>query len=265
MTIDPVFVHDGERYHATDLAHGPWHEGALHGGAVAALLVHEIERHPAAPELRLARLTCEFVRPVPSDGLAVTVAVARPGRRVTLLEASLRVGADVEVCRARALLLAPSEIAPTIVPEPDSPPPGPERGRANDWRADGRRMFATDALEIRFVQGSFRAPGPSTAWFRLRGPLVGDAPASPLERVVAASDFGNGIASVLTWEEHLFINPELTVYIEREPVDEWIALQSRMRVATGSVPMSESVLWDRGGRIGIALQSLIVGRLQRTG
>ncbi|MHB1570384.1 MAG: thioesterase family protein [Solirubrobacteraceae bacterium] len=259
MTIDPVFVHDGGRYRATDLAHGPWYEGALHGGAVAALLVHEIERHPATPGLRLARLTCEFVRPVPSEGLAVTVTIGRPGRRVTLLEAALRDVTETEVCRARALLLAPSDVEPMLAGEPDAPPPGPEHGSDNDWHIPGRRTFATDAMEVRFVRGAFRVPGAATAWFRLRGPLIGDAAASPLALVAAASDFGNGIASVLSWDEHLFINPDLTVYIERPPVDEWVALESRMHVTRCSVPLAESVLWDRLGRIGTAVQSLIVG------
>jgi hypothetical protein len=57
----------------------------------------------------------------------------------------------------------------------------------------------------------------------------------------------------------VFINPDLTLYLEREPVDEWVALQSEMRVLAGSVSVAESVLWDRRGRIGRAVQSLLVG------
>ena len=40
---------------------------------------------------------------------------------------------------------------------------------------------------------------------------------------------------MLSWDEHMFINPDLTLYIEREPAGEWVALQSRMRVSQGSV------------------------------
>ena len=90
-------------------------------------------------------------------------------------------------------------------------------------------------------------------------PLIAGEPTRPLERVAAAGDFGNGIASVLDWDAHVFINPDLTLYLEREPVDEWVALQSEMRVLSGSVAVAESVLWDRRGRIGRAMQSLLVG------
>lgn len=144
----------------------------------------------------------------------------------------------------------------------DSPPPfpGPGEGRATDWwREPARRMFATAAMEIRFVHGRFREPGDAIAWFRLRHPLIGGQPTGPLARLAAAGDFGNGIASILSWEDHLFINPDLTLYIEREPRGEWVALQSQMRAAPGSIAVAESVLWDEWGRIGLATQSLLVG------
>jgi Acyl-CoA thioesterase N-terminal domain/Acyl-CoA thioesterase C-terminal domain len=257
MSVDAVFVQDGDRFTATDLALGPWAPGALHGGAPAALLARAFVQHSPSPALRPARLTYEFVRPVPQGPLAVSVEVVRPGRRVTLLDAVLRDGEQTEVMRARALLVAPSELGePPTGPPP--PFPGPSEGVLNDW-SGGSRMFATDAMEIRFVEGRFREPGPSTAWFRLRHPLIHGWPTSPIELAAAAGDFGNGIASVLSWEEHVFINPDLTLYIEREPIGEWVALQSQMRVALGSVAVAESVLWDERGRVGRAIQSLLVG------
>jgi hypothetical protein len=184
------------------------------------------------------------------------VEVVRPGRRVTLLDAFLTDPDGVEVTRARALLMVPAEIEAGTQ---DPPPfPGPSAGQVNDWE-DDRPMFATHAMEIRFVEGVFREPGPATAWFRLRQPLIAGEPVSGLERVAAAADFGNGIASVLSWTEHTFINPDLTLYVERDPVSEWVALQSQMCVTQGSVAMAESVLWDERGRIGRAIQALVVG------
>ncbi|MGZ4366087.1 MAG: thioesterase family protein [Gaiellaceae bacterium] len=260
MTPDAVFVHNGDGFTATDLALGPWAPGALHGGAPAALIAHVLAGQapdgPGRDPLRLARVTYEFVRPVPVGPLTVRVDQVRPGRRMTLLDAFLTDAEGTEVTRARGLLLRPAEVQAT---PPQPPPfPGPEDGEVNDW-SEERPMFATHAMEIRFVQGRFREPGAATAWFRLRAPLVAGEPTFPLDRVAAAGDFGNGIASVLNWAEHVFINPDLTLYLERKPVDEWVALQSEMRVLAGSVSVAESVLWDRRGRIGRAVQSLLVG------
>ena len=260
MTVDAVFVQDGDRFQATDLALGPWYPGALHGGAPAALIMHAVNGHAAADGLRLARITYEFVRPVPQAALAVAVEVVRPGRRVTLMDAVLRDGEGTEVTRARALLVRPSEVSDPAGGQTGAPPfPGPEQGVPNDWEGRQRRGFATDAMEIRFVKGRFLESGEAIAWFRLRHPLVGGHPVHPLETVAAAGDFGNGIAAVLDWDRYLFINPDLTLYVERPPVDEWVALQSQTRIEAGSVGVAESVLWDRRGRIGRAIQSLVIG------
>jgi hypothetical protein len=258
MRPDAIFVQDGDRFQASELALGPWAADALHGGAPAALLVHTLEAYVAGqvPGLSLARLTIEFVRPVPRRELSVAVAVVRPGRRVTLLDATLSSAEHGEVTRARALFLAPSEIDVTTLSPP--PFPGPNAAEGNDWRDAGAPMFATHAMEIRFVQGRFGEPGAATAWFRLRHPLIGGQPLRAMERLAAAADFGNGIASVLSWEDHVFINADLTLHLERPPTSEWVALQSEMRVLRGSVATAESVLWDETGRLGRAVQSLLV-------
>jgi hypothetical protein len=119
-------------------------------------------------------------------------------------------------------------------------------------------MFAPDAVEIRFVAGRFSGLGPATAWFRLHVALVAGEKPSALQRLAAASDFGNGISAVISWDEALFINPDLTVYVERDPVGEWIALEAHTRIAGGGVGVSESVLYDERGRVGRAVQALYV-------
>jgi hypothetical protein len=258
-TSGAVFIRDGQRFRATELARGPWDPGAQHGGAPAALLMRAFENLPGDPELLLARATYELLRPAPLGELEVSAEVVRPGRRVQLLEGSIRTIDGAEVVRARALRVrrADADVAPEAAVEL----PGPDQGRPNDFgRGDGATMFALDAMEIRFVDGAFREPGPATAWFRMRRPLVAGEEPSPLQRLAAAGDFGNGISAVLTWDDHVFINPDLTLYVEREPVGEWICLRSETRINTGAVAISESVLYDRRGRVGRAIQSLLVAR-----
>jgi hypothetical protein len=121
-------------------------------------------------------------------------------------------------------------------------------------------MFAPDAIEIRFVAGTFRESGPATGWFRLRVPIVAGEEPSALQRVAAAGDFGNGISSMLSWDEHLFINPDLTLYLDRVPGGEWICLESQTRIALGGIGIAESVLYDQQGAFGRAIQALLVAR-----
>jgi hypothetical protein len=112
---------------------------------------------------------------------------------------------------------------------------------------------------MRFVEGSFYEAGPATAWLRMALPLVEGEAASPLQQAAAVADFGNGLSRVLAggwW----FINADLTVYFERYPRSDWIALRSRTDIDDDGVGLAQSELFDLEGAIGHALQSLFVDR-----
>ena len=119
-------------------------------------------------------------------------------------------------------------------------------------------MFAPDAIEIRFVAGTFHGTGPSTGWFRLRVPIVAGERCTALQRLAAAADFGNGISSAVPWEQFVFINPDLTLYIDREPSGEWICLDAQTIIPPEGIGSAESVLYDEQGRVGRATQALLV-------
>lgn len=255
MSAESVFQRVDGRFVASELARGPWDPNAQHGGAPAALLMRAFERLEAPPGLQLARITYELLRPAPIGPVSVRAEVVRPGRRVQLLEGAM-LADGVEVVRARALrILAADPGHGGDADEP--PPPGPEAARPLELEAPHRPMFAPDAIEIRFVSGAFGG-GPATAWFRLARPLVAGEEPSALQRLAAAGDFGNGISATLSWDDYLFINPDLTLYVERQPVGEWICLDSQTRISADGIGVAESVLYDRRGRVGRATQALLV-------
>jgi Thioesterase-like superfamily len=245
---------------ATELSRGPWDPAAQHGGAPAALLMREFEQLDDGLDgqgaLAISRVTYELLRPVPLGELRVQASVVRPGRRVQLLEGSIWAPDGTEVVRARALRVVRAGVTAGAV---EAPPEGPSAGRPNDFRGPvSLSLFPRDAMEIVFVAGSFYSLGPSTAWFRLRVPILDGEEPSGLQRLAAAADFANGIATPLSWADYVFINPDLTLYVEREPVGEWICLDASMRVAADGVGVSEAVLYDTAGRVGRSMQSLYV-------
>ncbi len=246
---------------ATGLARGPWDHGAQHGGAPAAVIVRELERAAGEDGLALSRVTFEFLGPVPLGELRVRTELLRPGRRVQLLEGTMLDRDGTAVVRARALRVARADVDAGPV---EPAPPGPEHGADNDFDSRGVEMFPGGAIEVRFVAGRFYEPGPAIAWFRFRVPLVAGEQPSALQRLAAAADFPNGIGTPLAWDRYVFINPDLTLYVEREPVGEWICLDASMRVQAGGVGLSEAVLYDTQGRVGRCLQSLYVARRDAT-
>jgi hypothetical protein len=115
-------------------------------------------------------------------------------------------------------------------------------------------------MELRYARGSFAEPGPAAAWFRFRVPLVAGEEPTQLQRVAAAADFGNGISATLDWATHTFVNPDLTIYVGRDPVGEWVALDAQTGVAEDGLGIAASVLHDEQGPIGLAAQALFVDR-----
>jgi hypothetical protein len=237
-------------------------------------LVRAFERLAVAEGLLLARVTYEFLRPVPLAAMEVSAEVTRSGRRMALLEGSIADDDGRELVRARALRVRAADTG-LGAPSADRGAPGNPAAKSDDSAGPSspdaavpseafaratRPMFATEAMEIRFTCGHFSEPGPAGAWFRLRVPLVAGETTSALQRLAATADFGNGISSIVSWENHLFINPDLTLYAEREPEGEWIHLDAETRIAPDGIGMATGALRDEQGPVGRATQALVVQR-----
>jgi hypothetical protein len=249
---EAFFEQDGDLLVPSELTRGPWDPGAQHAGPPSAIVARAVERFGPRPGMRVGRITLEILRPVPLEPLAVQVQLVRPGRSVELLDATLS-GPDGELIRARAWRLQESELR---LDEQEPSPPGPEAGVHGEFFATGEELGYHTAMEYRFVTGGFVEQGPATVWMRPRVPLVAGEETSPLERVFLAADSGNGVSAALDWRSTIFINTDLTVHLLREPVGEWVCLDAVTHV--DGLGMADSALYDERGRIGRAVQTLLV-------
>jgi hypothetical protein len=256
---EPVFESAGRRFLPTVHARGPWDEGALHGGAPAALLARAVERFEPDGDLAVVRLSYEFLRPVPVAPLELEVGLLRPGRRVQLVGASLH-AAGVEVCRLVALRVArvPADPglaaggAPLGLAGPGALPTTPFSLGTGTGPS-----FAATAVEMRFARG-VAAAGPVAVWMRLRRPVVDAEVPTPLTRLAAVADFGNGVSAELDFARTTFVNPDLVVHIRRPPAGEWVLLDARTEIEPGGGATAVSGLHDEGGPLGMAAQALLV-------
>jgi hypothetical protein len=264
-TTDAFYALAGERATPSELTRGPWDPNAQHAGPPAALLARALELCEPRDGARIGRATVEILAPVPIEPLTVSARVARPGRSVELIEASLE-GPGGEVMRATGWRLAEADIAADW--EQEQPPPGREHAepleffpenedsRAPRARGSGERVGWHTAMEIVFARGRFLEPGPATVWMRPRVELVAGEPISPLQRVLLAADGGNGVSAPLDWSRFIFINTDLTVHLLRPPRGEWVCLDSVTHVE--GLGITDTALWDDEGRIGRAAQTLLV-------
>lgn len=247
------------RLRPTDRARGPWDPDALHGGPVAALAARAAEAVESPAPVRLVRLTVELLRPVPLVPLTVTARTSRPGRKVQVVEVAVAAD-DVEVAWARGLRIRLGDDVADPPTDDVDPPPPPEEGVTTPAMTEGYPAFHSAGVELRFIGGRFDRLGPARVWIRLQVPVVPGETPSPFQRAAAAADFGNGVSSVLPYDRYVFINPDLTVHLEREPEGEWVCLDAATDLGAGGTGLAHSRLWDRTGPVGRAVQSLLVER-----
>lgn len=255
----------GDGFVATGLTRGPWDADAQHAGPPAALLGRAIERVDGlgdGPAGRIvARVTFEILAPIPIGTIAARAEVVRPGRRVEMVEATLTDGDERPLMRARAWRLLRGAIdLPAGIEARDRPrPPAPDDLAPNEtFFPSGHDVGYHTAMDGRFASGSFMEPGPAVAWIRMRHPLVAGEEPSPLVRVLAAADSGNGISSALDFRRWTFVNVDLTVHLGRMPVGEWVCLDSVTVPEPTGVGLTDSVIFDERGPIGLAAQTLLV-------
>lgn len=247
-----------DRWRATVHTTGPWDARFQHGGPPSALLARAIEQCSPRDDMLIARMTVDILGAIPVGELELRSRMLRPGRSVELVEAALSAGGR-EVARAQAwrVLRTDQKIAPRQPPAPSTPPLSAE---STSSAADGWVDGYLSAVEWRFTAGAFGQPGPATAWTRLRHPIVSGEPPSPLQRVLAVADSGNGISGELDLTKWHFINPELTVHLHREAVGAWICLEAQTAISPGGVGLATSVLSDLDGPIGVGAQSLLIAQ-----
>jgi hypothetical protein len=264
MDDDPFYLPlRDDRWRPTVHTSGPWDARFQHGGPPSALLARAIEQCSPRQDMIVARMTVDILGAIPVNDLALRSRVLRPGRSVELVEASLSAGGR-DVARAQAWRVlrttqqvAPRQSPPPILPVPTTSPPAADEAPS---AADGWVGGYLSAVEWRFTAGVFGQPGPATAWTRLRHPIVPGEQPSPLQRVLAVADSGNGISSELDLARWHFINPELTVHLHREAVGEWICLDAQTAISPGGVGLATSVLSDLDGPVGVGAQSLLVAQ-----
>jgi hypothetical protein len=250
---EPFFEEEADRFLPSASTRGPWDPNAQHAGPPAALLGRAIERCEPREGMRVGRITCEILGPVPLEPLTVEAQVVRPGRSVEMLEAYLS-GPEGELMRARAWRLQAGDHEVELTEE--DRPAGPEEGSPSDFPGTGHDFGYHEAMEYSFVRGGWQHPGPATVWMRTRVPIVDGEDPTPLERVLVAADSGNGVSAALDWRTHLFINTELTVHLMRPSEGEWVCLDAVTRV--DGLGLTETALWDERGRIGRGAQTLLV-------
>ena len=98
-------------------------------------------------------------------------------------------------------------------------------------------------------------------WIRENRVLVDEAPLTPFMRAALAADFTHPLANSGT-KGLEFINADVTLYLHREPVDEWLGFEVVAHHSDRGVAVGECMLYDAKGAFG---RSLVCGVANKQG
>jgi hypothetical protein len=255
MTNQPFFTRDGDAFIPTPVANGPWDPNSLHGRVIIGLLGFAIEQRHGGADFVPARLTVDMFRLPTMAPVEVTTKLIRDGLRIKVVEAEFLSG-GVRMARASCQLLRKTENSPGKVWSPpnwDVPAPmdipvptDPRLGMNGKWTT-------------RPIVGAMGTVGPRRLWMSEVRELVQGTALTPFTRVVLAADFASPFANA--GENGLgYINSDVTLYLHRLPVEDWIGFDVVSHHATDGIAIGECFLYDQQGAIGSSTVAALAQR-----
>lgn len=254
--LPPFFAADRDRFVPSDSARGPWSPRHQHGGPPAALLARAFSRH-TGPDGQIARLTFDFLRPVPLAPLTVATRVVRAGAKAQRLAGTVLAEDGVPVIEATCLVMRVAADRVVVPPETEARPPSPVESAPFELPFMSGDEGYHRAVEWRIARGTW-GRGPVAAWLRLRVPVVGGETPTPLECLVAVADSASGLAVAVDPARATFVNADLTIALHRIPAGEWTCLDATTTAEGHGIGLTRARLWDTTGPVGRSLQTLLL-------
>ena len=79
-----------------------------------------------------------------------------------------------------------------------------------------------------------------------------------MSRTLLVADSGSGVGAALSAARFIFINVDLTVVLPRDPVGDWLLLESSTVIGADGTGLATTRLADPLGSFDRALQTLLV-------
>jgi acyl-CoA thioesterase len=177
----------------------------------------------------------------------VVTRVVRDGRRIKVIDAEF-VSGGVPMARATCQLLRRTENPAGHV---WTPPPWDAPAPADIVPLEASRQPLGGMWTILPISGAMGTAGQRRLWMTERRELVEGDPWTPFARVAVSCDFASPFANA--GDQGLaYINSDVTLYLHRLPVSEWVGYEVVNHGATDGVAIGECFVHDEQGPIGSA-------------
>ena len=248
------YLSDGDHFVSTVLTRGPWDRRFQHGGPPSALLATALLE--GVEGMTLARITLEFLRPVPIAPLRIEIEEVTEGRSVRRRRA--RLFTDRAVLEAVALFVREEPVEGERFGDPW---PSPDEQPSFVFPFFPWDTGYQTAVDVRVLDPPW-GQTPVRCWARARVPLIAGQETLPEAHVLILADAESGMGPPVDPLQWTYVNPDLTVYFARRPTAGWIGLDIRSFAGDTGCGLAEAKLRDGHGVFGRSAQSLLVQKRQ---
>ncbi len=245
-----------ETFDATDFTRSNWTTKLQHGSPPLALLTKAVEALIVDSQLRIGRLSLDILGAIPVEPVAVRAWVERPGRRICLLAAEIRVrGTDRAAARLTGWALAKTDTRDVATDRHAALTEGPAQPLA-PWFHGASGYFDS----VRWRRQRDGPDGVPVSWLSPLVHLVDTDETTPLQRLAMVVDSANGVGAALDMTQFTFMNTDTVVHLHRLPTGADFGLRARASIGPDGIGVTTAEIFDRTGFIGTSAQTLLIQR-----
>lgn len=257
MVTPAFFTRSAAGFVPTELPLSPWNKETLNGIAMSGLLASvlgSMAPTPTGGPMAFARLTIDLLGAAPRAEIVPSFRILRDGARMQLLQVELSVK-DRVYARCTALRVRVTDTPAGETPVGVAPPDAWPRGPASE-------LGVLKYTDVRIVAGRNRESGPGMIWLKFGYELVAGEALTPLVRSAMSADYPGGIGNMLNADAYSWPNLDITVYLTREPVGEWLLIEAFTESAGTGTAVASARLADLGGSFARTHQTIYVERTE---
>ena len=271
MQNKSFFVRDESNHeiiHPTSSAVGPWDPSMMHGRVLCGLVVQGAEEKLASIDeidlYQAARVTVDMFRFPAMKPLKILTEIVRDGKRIKVIDVHVMSVNDdqiIEIVKGSVVWLLKTEDTKGKVWMPDEwnfTPPSKDLPFFDEATLDnpGHQNPIWETLDPETgkqfqLNNQTEKNGPKTAWIRETHDFIENEETSSLLRVAQVADYANPLANLSNIGLE-YINVDVTLYLQRNPISEWIGVETLYHGASMGVSVGSMNIYDSSGRIGMS-------------
>ncbi len=254
-------VHDDgsvtSRYRSTVYAQGAWNEHEQHMAAATGVLAVELEQFQPRTEMRIGRISLDILGLIHAGEFEIKTHIIRAGKTIELVESTMTAQGKTSIV-ARAWRMQTSDTSSISGLEDKI-----HHRAKQPWNM--QHFWGGGFIQSIRAYSDQRRAGKGIVWLHSDVEMVEGQSTSDFVRLMGLVDAANGIVPRIEQPndiEWIFPNLDLQIHLYREPIGQWLGLETIQQIGHDGIGLTSSILHDEHGTFGRSEQILTIRKIK---